>query len=133
MNESPLAPLSDRQREIMELVWNHDELTVTEVQNLMENEGSQLSRNTVQTLMVRMEEKGWLVHREVGRTFFYKAAQPRSASQQKAVEQLLDSTFRGSVEQLVNSLLETRKLGHGEAERIRQMIDDAESKSKKKN
>lgn len=132
MAKRNMPPLSAAQMEIMEIVWKYDELTVTEVQQKLLEIDRDLARNTVQTLMVRMEEKGWLAHRPVGRTFFYRAGQPKHVSLGQKVQDLVDSSFQGSAEQLVNSLLETCKLKKGEAERIRKLIDNAENKRRKK-
>lgn len=65
------APLTELQREIMEVIWSRDEATVTEVRDALAGRRP-LARNTVQTIMVRLEERGWLRHREEGRTFLYR-------------------------------------------------------------
>lgn len=132
MNKKFNSPLSAAQQEIMEIVWGHDEITVTEVQHRLLELGRNLARNTVQTLIVRMEEKGWLVHRTVGRTFFYSAAQPKNVSLGNEVKQLLENSFQGSAEQLVNSLLENYSLKKGEAERIRKILDAADKNRNKR-
>lgn len=124
--------LSVAQQEIMEIIWEHDEITVTEVQQELADQGKELARNTVQTLIVRMKEKGWLVHRSVGRTFFYRAAQARKESFGNDVKQLLDTAFQGSAEKMVNSLLENYTLKKGEADRIRAMLDQADKNRKKR-
>jgi predicted transcriptional regulator len=131
MSKQSLSPLSDAQREIMELIWDRGELAVVEVQEILGKQRN-VARNTVQTLLVRMEEKGWLKHRTVGRTFFYSAAQPRSEVRTNAVSDLLQSLFLGSAEEMAAALLENVSLTPAEAERIRAMIDDAERRRKKK-
>ena len=132
MGQHPKTSLSAAQQEIMDLIWQHDELTVTEVQQHLAILDRELARNTVQTLIVRMEEKGWIVHRTAGRTFFYRAVQPKEVSLGHEVKRLLDDAFQGSAEQLVNSLLENYTLKKGEARRIRKMIDDADKNRNKK-
>ena len=106
-------------------------MTVSQVRDELASKGRDLARNTVQTLIVRMEEKGWLKHRTVGRTFFYTAAQSKDVSLGQELKQLLDRSFSGSAEQLVNSLLETYTLKKGEADRIRNLIDQAAGSQKK--
>lgn len=125
-------PLSAAQQEIMEIFWEHDQLTVSEVRELLTAEDRHLARNTVQTLIVRMEEKGWLTHRTSGRTFVYRATETKNDSLGQQLKDLLDQSFQGSAEQLVHSLLETYKLKKGEANRIRKLIDDADKTQKKR-
>lgn len=134
MNAKKRLPLSAAQMEIMEIIWDHSgqlEWSVTEVQQHLGALGRDLARNTVQTMMLRMEEKGWLKHRAAGRTFLYAATCAKEVSLGNEVKRLLDDSFQGSVEGLVNSLLQTTKLRKGEASRIRKLIDDAEKKRRK--
>ena len=119
------APLTEAQREIMQVVWERGEATVSEVREALAGR-RELARNTVQTMIVRLEDRGWLTHREQGRTFVYSASRPRSASLGVKVAQMVDRFFAGSPEEMVTALIEYRGLTPGEAERIREMIDRAE-------
>lgn len=130
MSKADAAPLTDAQREIMEVVWERGEVTVSEVREALADR-RELARNTVQTMIVRLEEKGWLKHREDGRTFVYSAKQPRTVSLGAKVAQMIDRLFAGSPEEMVTALIEYRGLTSGEAERIRDMIDDADTKQKR--
>lgn len=129
MAKADAAPLTDAQREIMELVWDRGEITVSEVRDALA-ERRKLARNTVQTMIVRLEEKGWLKHRQEGRTFVYSAKRPRTVSLGAKVSQMVDRFFAGSAEEMVTALLEYRGLSSDEAERIRTMIETAETKQK---
>ncbi len=126
MAKSNSSPLTDAQREIMEIVWERQEVTVSEVRDALAAR-RQLARNTVQTMIVRLEDKGWLKHREQGRTFVYSANRPRTVSLGAKVAQMVDRLFAGSPEEMVTALIEYRGLTADEAERIRDMIDEAES------
>ncbi len=130
MVDSSPPPLSDAQREIMEIVWDRGEVTVADVWEALE-ERRGVARNTVQTLMARLEEKGWIEHRTVGRTFVYSAVLSRDASRGRSLRTLLETLFQGSTTDLVTALLEDRSLSADEADRIRAMIDDAERRRKK--
>ena len=127
MAKSETTPLTDAQRGIMEIVWDRGEVTVTEVRDQLANK-RELARNTVQTMIVRLEERGWLKHRSEGRTFYYSAKRPRTATLGAKVAQMVDRFFAGSPEEMVTALMEYRGLSPQEADRIRQMIDAAEQK-----
>jgi predicted transcriptional regulator len=127
MAKADSAPLTNAQREIMEIVWERGEVTVSEVREELAGRRRELARNTVQTMIVRLEEKGWLTHREVGRTFIYSANRPRTVSLGARVAQMVDRLFSGSPEDMVTALIEYRGLTPQEADRIRKMIDDAEA------
>lgn len=129
MRKADPSPLTGLQREIMEVIWNRGEATVTEVRDALAGRRP-LARNTVQTIIVRLEEKGWLRHREEGRTFVYRAKVPRTVSLGAKVSQLVDRLFAGAPEEMVTALIEYRGLTKEEAARIRSMIDAAEGKMK---
>ena len=59
-----IEELSAAEREVMDIVWERGEVTAREARGALCRE---VARNTVRTLLERMEEKGWVTHREVGR------------------------------------------------------------------
>jgi predicted transcriptional regulator len=121
-----LPDLSPAQREIMEIVWERGEVTANEVRSAL-SETREVARNTVRTLIERMEEKGWLKHRAEGRTFFYTAARPRQATIGQKVREIVETVCGGSPEALVTALLDYRGLRPEELKRIRQLLDEAKS------
>ncbi len=124
--ELALAELSLAQQEIMEIIWEQGELSAGELQQILAGR-RKVARNTVRTLVERMEEKGWLIHRTVGRTFFYSAAIPRTVSVGHKIAEVVDKVCGGSPESLVAALLNYRGLDTGELKRIRQMLDEAKA------
>jgi len=137
VNVEDKVPLSRSERELMELVWDNAESTVLEITQLI-NQRRPVARNTVRTLMERMEEKGWLTHRVEGRSYVYCALVPREESLGQRVLDIVDKACGGNPEKLMMALLEYRGLSTEEAKRIRVMLDEAkasealESKAKPK-
>jgi BlaI family penicillinase repressor len=128
-----LPELTPAQGEIMEIVWELGEVSAREVRRVL-SRTHPVARNTVRTLLERMEEKGWITHREDGRTFLYSAAQPRQTRIGQKVQEVIDTVCGGSAEALVTALLDYRGLSHGELERIRQMLAKARAtKGEKEN
>ncbi len=133
MSDAPDLPaLSDAQMEIMNEVWDRGEATVAEVWKALSSR-RRVARNTVLTMMVRLQERGWLLCETSEHAFRYRAAAPREAVQDLMVRRLLDSAFNGSAEGLVMALLDGRGLSADESRRIRDMIrraDEARSRTK---
>jgi BlaI family transcriptional regulator, penicillinase repressor len=127
MAGSELPPLSEAQLEIMNLVWEHGEVTVAEVWKILA-ERRKVARNTVQTLLLRLKEKGWLRSRTDGHAHRFRAAVPRAATVRTMARRLVDLAFGGSTEGLLAALLGQRGVSPEEAERIRALIDQAERK-----
>jgi BlaI family transcriptional regulator, penicillinase repressor len=125
-NDPP--PLSEGQMQIMHVVWDYADrggATVGEVWEAL-SARRRVARNTVQTLLVRLEEKGWLTHRVDGSAFRYLPKQPRAATLKRVVRRLVDTAFAGSAEGLVMALLQGRDVTRAEADRIRALLDAAE-------
>src|SRR5258708_38134298 len=123
--------LSETHLEIMNLVWRAGEATVGEIWKALASR-RKVARNTVLTLMERLETKGWLRRRIDGHVYRYSAAVGREATLGKIVGRLVDTAFDGSAEGLLMALLDERGVTSTEAERIRAMIDKAKrAKSKK--
>ena len=91
--------LSEAQQEIMEIIWDRGEVSVSEVWDVLQ-ERRDVARNTVQTMIVRIEQKGWIEHRSIGRTFVYKAIQPRTTTLRQRLDDLMAAAGRGSAESL---------------------------------
>ncbi len=117
-------PLSGAQLEIMQLVWNADETTVSEIWRALADQRP-VARNTVLTVMDRLEKRGWLKKRSVGKTNLYRAAASRQSTLGDVVERLVDTAFAGSADSLMLALLKGRGVSEEEADRIREMLDEA--------
>jgi BlaI family transcriptional regulator, penicillinase repressor len=126
-DRNPKLPgLSQSQREIMEIVWERGEVSANDVRKILSAKRA-LARNTVRTLLERMEEKGWLKHREEGRTFVYSAEQPREVSIGQRVLEVIEHVCGGSPEELMTALLDYRGLSAQELKRIRALLDEAKA------
>ena len=120
-------PLSAAQLEVMDIVWERGNVSVADVWEALGGARA-VTRNTVQTTMARLEDKGWLAHRPVGQSFLYRAARPREDTLKTLVARLVDTAFRGSAEGLVMALVEGRGLSAEERRRIAALIDAAETR-----
>ena len=126
MAKSELPPLSEAQLEILNIVWDRGKATVGEIWATLA-ERRQVSRNTVSTMVTRLEEKGWLRHRDVGGTYLYSATRGREKVLPRMVRRLVDAAFEGSAEGLVLTLLEDDQLSADQIERIRCMLEATET------
>jgi predicted transcriptional regulator len=121
--------LTPAQLEIMNLFWQHGELGVAQVRQMLSSRRA-IARNTVQTMLKRLADKGWLYARAQGNAFYFRAARPRKSTLRGMLGQLLDSAFGGSASGLVMALMESRRISPAEARRIRELIDGMQEKGK---
>jgi BlaI family transcriptional regulator, penicillinase repressor len=121
--------LTRTQLEIMNLFWERGEMGVAQVWQLL-GERRTLARNTVQTMLTRLVQGGWLEARSEGNAFYFRAIRPRRSTLSDLVNQLLESAFSGSPSGLIMTLLDGRRLSAAEATRIRDLIDRIEEVKK---
>ena len=122
-----LPELTPAEREVMDVVWDRGEVTATQLRDVLDRG---LSRNTVRTLLERIEGKGWIAHSAEGRTFIYSPVRPREATIGQKVRDVVDTVCGGKPETLVAALLDYRGLKKGELDRIRRMLDEAKAGTK---
>jgi BlaI family transcriptional regulator, penicillinase repressor len=122
-----LPALSEAQLEIMDVIWAQRECSVAQVWNVLHGRRG-ISRNTAHTLIVRLEQKGWLAHREVNGGIKYAATVSREQAQHVTVRKMVETVFNGSAEGLVLALLNSGTVSKAEAGRIRQLIDNAKGR-----
>jgi BlaI family transcriptional regulator, penicillinase repressor len=125
-----LPPLSEAQLEIMNVVWDGGDVTVADVWKALCVQ-RKVARNTVLTMLTRLEEKGWLARESLGHAHRYRATVPRDATLGTMISRLVQTAFGGSAEGLLVALLHGRGVSKDEAARIRAMIDEAEKRGRR--
>jgi predicted transcriptional regulator len=119
--------LSEAQLEIMTILWRAGGGTVADVLEQLQ-ERRKVSRNTVQTMLSRLDQRGCVTHRDEAGAFFYTPAITRDEVQQQVLRRVVDTVFDGSAAGIVMALFHDRSLTKDEAARIRRMIKEAEER-----
>ena len=122
--------LPEGQREIMDVIWDRGEASAFEVREILAQK-RELSRTAVRTSLERLERKGWLKHRVVGRTHFYSPLVSRDMNLKQRVVELVDRACGGKAERLMAALLEHRGLSNEEVKRIEAMLEAARQQNNK--
>jgi predicted transcriptional regulator len=74
----------------------------------------------------RLEEYGWLKHREVGRTHYFRAVRGRQKAERDIINDIKNRLFGGSRMELVKSLLDDSDLKAEEIQELRDILNDYE-------
>jgi len=127
MTKKKLRAMSPTETEILRLVWELNEATVQQIREKLPSDRS-LAYNTVQTLLCRLEQKGYLKHCLKGRAHVFSAlVKPREVIK-TTVRDFLGRLFGGDPKPLVQFLAEDGKLDEEDIKRLRELI----KKKKKK-
>jgi BlaI family penicillinase repressor len=126
---SALAGLSRRERQIMEILYQHGKASASEVRELME---SAPGYSAVRAMLRVLEEKGHVKHQAEGLKYVYVPTVTREKAKRSAVKHVLDTFFNGSPEQIVAALLDvsSTRLTREELDRMSEMIEKAKREEK---
>ena len=111
---------TDRELDIMAVLWERGPSTVTEVRNHLSD---RLAYTTVLTILRTLEGKGHVGHEEEGRAHRYHTLVERGEAQVSALQRLTRKLFAGSPEVLLTHLVSDRDLSENDLQRIRDMLD----------
>jgi predicted transcriptional regulator len=101
--------ITDRQFEVLRILWGHGPLTVRQVMEHLPR-GDRQPYTTVLGLLQNMEKAGLLRHQEEGLTYRYAPAVSRHEATSELLHDFLARFFRGSAEALVLGLVDTEAL-----------------------
>ena len=127
MQEFTLPKLTPAELNVMQVVWDAGESTVTEIMKSVNTENNKsLKRTTIQVQVLRLEEKGWLEHREDGNRFLFRATVPKEQASADIVRDVREQMFGGSCAELVRTLFDHTEISPAEIQKIQKMIDQYE-------
>lgn len=112
---------TDRELDIMGVLWDRGSATVAEVQEQLADE---LAYTTVLTMLRTLEEKGHVRHEEEGRAYRYIPTVDREAAGRSALRRLMRKVFKGSPEALLTQLVSERGLSPQQLDRMRRLLDE---------
>jgi predicted transcriptional regulator len=116
--------LSRRERQIMDIIYQHGQATAAEV---MERLPEAPGYSAVRALLRVLEDKGHLRHEEQGPRYVYLPTLPREKARSSALKQLVQTFFEGSTGQAVAALLgmSPSSLSDEELDRLSGLIEQA--------
>ena len=121
MSDSP-TELGELEGAIMQLVWSHGSLTAEIARQQL---GRPLKESTIRTVLRRLEDKGWVSHTVEGRTFVYRAAEPRATVAAKAVKRVIDWVCNGAADEVLVGMVDGAMLDDAQLQRLQQKIAEA--------
>jgi BlaI family penicillinase repressor len=127
MNKSKIHRLGDLQLKIMKVLWDRREATVADVHETLADDRG-LAYTTMATMLRKMEARGLVKHRLVGRSFVYRPAVAAEAVTRSMADHLVNRLFEGSLADTVSHLLTTREVSRQELVKLEQLIAERKRK-----
>ncbi|MCA9137561.1 MAG: BlaI/MecI/CopY family transcriptional regulator [Planctomycetales bacterium] len=113
---------TDRELQILAVLWECGESTVREVYEQLRGQGEALAQNTVQAFLRLMTEKQLVKYRQRGRAFVYRAAKPQKRTRSELVSSLVQRAFDGAVDALVQSAFDAKTPSEEELQRLEELL-----------
>jgi predicted transcriptional regulator len=122
-----LPAIADAELVVLKALWDGGPATVRE---LLDRLGNDWAYTTVQTLVARLHEKGYLRADRRGMAHVFTAALERDEVAGRRVEELASSLLDGAVAPLLLRLVENSKFSAAEIAAFRELLRKAEAKQK---
>jgi BlaI family transcriptional regulator, penicillinase repressor len=112
--------LTQRELDIMSVLWELGEATVTEVRDRVD---PGLAYTSISSMIRTLELKGYVAHRRgEGKTHVYYPVVAAEEAGETALGRLLDKIYGGSPIKLLAHLVEQRRLSESELARMRALL-----------
>lgn len=117
--------ITNTEQSVMEVLWERSEAVATrELLELMKEKGRNWKRQTLNTLLFRLEEKGI-----VSRTRAYaKAAMSREELYQVQTREILDDFYGGKLSNFVAALVGSTNMTAEDADRVEALLEGLRKK-----
>jgi len=121
MTKRKLPALSPSETEILRLVWKLDKATVQDVCNKLPAK-RKIAYATVQTLLRRLEKKGYVKHNIRGKAHVFFPAVKKERVIKRSVSDFLDRLFGGDPVPLMQYLAEHGKIDADDIEKLKRLV-----------
>ena len=114
--------LSELEQLVMDYVWRNPGCTVSACRDALSAADRPLKETTVRTLLQRLAQKGYVTHKVEGRTYLYRASEPRTNVAAHAAKQIIDRFCGGSLEELLVGLVDNDMVSRKELQQLARRI-----------
>jgi BlaI family penicillinase repressor len=128
---SKVTELGALQLAVLRVLWQKKEASAAQVHAAL-GARRDVAITTVSTILARLERRGIVSHRSVGRTFVYRPTVTEQSVRSSMLRSLVDSVFSRDPTAVVSQLLTRRDISPGDLDRMRELIDESRRQSKKK-
>lgn len=122
------SAMAKSELEVARIVWELGEASVRRVLEALPSDRA-LDFKTVQTYLRRLEAKGYLTTRMVGRARLYRPRVRPNTVVREVVDDLIGRLFGGESLPLFRHLIEDRGLSAAEVAELRAMLDRLEAEA----
>ena len=124
-----LAPLSPSETEILRILWQLGSGTVQDLCDKLPDNRT-ITYATVQTLLRRLEKKGYITHITQGKAHVFSPLVQKNKVIGSAVRSFLDKLFGGDPVPLIQYLAQNNEITKDDLDRLNDILESADSDKK---
>jgi predicted transcriptional regulator len=125
MVKRDIDKLGGVQRQVMNILWQKTEGTVTEVRDALRRDDPP-AYTTVLSVLQQLEKSGWVKHRTVGRRYVYRPMRSLDDERSRSLKSFVGRVFGGDRLLLFQQLLGDARIDDAEVKALREMIRKAQ-------
>ena len=122
--------LGDAELEILKILWDRGSMTVREVLSQLHDAGRRVAYTTAQTLLTRLEQKGYVRSNKSDFAFVYRAKVTRNRVTQSRLKTLMSQLYDGAAGPLVLQLVRSEQLTAAEIDELHKLVDGLDRDTK---
>jgi predicted transcriptional regulator len=119
--------ITDTELEVMRQLWHRGQATIREITDALYPDGEHSHYATVQSLLDRLEAKGFVTREKDGRVNRFRASVTRSELARRRLRATADALFDGAMAPLLTHLVDNSDLRPDEITTLRELIDRLDS------
>ncbi len=122
--------LTELELAIMQVVWDHEEVSVDTIDQALQESGRTLAPPSIRTMLGILQDKGYVRRRKQGRGHAYRAAIKAEQAEKSILKDLVERVFDGSPSNLVAALVSQGMVDKEDLTEARRLITKRERVTK---
>lgn len=118
------TPLANAELAVMELLWDENQMTARQIRERLYPNATKAQHGTVQRLLQRLEDKGYVERDTTQPVLFFSAAVSRQEYAGSQLESLAAKLTGGSLAPLITHFIEQKKISRDDIEQLRAILDE---------
>ena len=117
---------------ILQVLWDSGPTTIRQVADVLYPRGGRAQYATVQKLLDRLEQDGWVARTKAQPANIYRASVGRDELIGRRLQDMAEKLCGGSLTPLLTHLVRAKRLSEVERRELRDLIDKDEKKEKRR-
>ncbi len=119
--------LGSAEFQILKALWEKGPSPVRDVLTHLHERGRNVAYTTVQTLLTRLEQKGFVASDKSGLAYVFRATLSRDRVRKSRIKSLVSQLYDGAAAPLVLQLIRSGSFSEDEIKSLQQMIDELDT------